>query len=293
MLSTLRTRSTTRCSISRPTTALVSLPRAPSRSVVSVKPARVYPKKPVPRVFNERKTYLFDQYSRLLDQSHESPVLLLHYNDFKATRLVKLRRDIVAASDRVAASSLKAPLPIDADTQKPTLTVVRTAVLGAALRESKVLDISTGEQISKLVSGGLAVLTLPSFNPPQLNAVLRAMERTVPPKPQETPEEKKKRLDLKNADPAEPGKKKKRVKPDLVPELKLVGALVEGRLFMPPELKNVSQLPTLETLRAQIVGLLSAPATQLAGVLSEASGGKIARTLEGLKKSLEEGETSA
>ena len=61
----------------------------------------------------------------------------------------------------------------------------------------------------------------------------------------------------------------------------------------PVQLRNISdnivaKLPTLDTLRAQLVGLLSAPATQLAMVLSEASGGKLARTLEGLKKSLEE-----
>jgi hypothetical protein len=37
-----------------------------------------------------------------------------------------------------------------------------------------------------------------------------------------------------------------------------------------------------------LVGLLSSPATQLAMTLSEASGGRLARTLEGLKKGLEE-----
>jgi len=44
----------------------------------------------------------------------------------------------------------------------------------------------------------------------------------------------------------------------------------------------------LDTLHSQIIGLLSSPGTQLAGVLSEASGGKLARTLEGLKKSVED-----
>jgi hypothetical protein len=42
----------------------------------------------------------------------------------------------------------------------------------------------------------------------------------------------------------------------------------------------------LGMLQAQIVGLLSSPGMQLAAVLSEASGGKLARTLEGLKKSV-------
>ena len=51
--------------------------------------------------------------------------------------------------------------------------------------------------------------------------------------------------------------------------------------------QSVAELPTLDALRAQIVGLLSAPAAQLSMVLNEAGGAKLARTLEGFKKSLE------
>ena len=63
---------------------------------------------------------------------------------------------------------------------------------------------------------------------------------------------------------------------------------MEGRVFVKSGLEQVAKLPTLDTVRAQIVGLLSAPAAQLSGVLSMASGGQLARTLEGLKKGLEE-----
>lgn len=80
----------------------------------------------------------------------------------------------------------------------------------------------------------------------------------------------------------------KRIRQVMQPELKLVGALIDGRVFLPQGVRDVSKLPTLDTLRAQIVGLLSAPANQLAGVLSEASGGRLARALEGLRKGLEE-----
>jgi hypothetical protein len=55
-------------------------------------------------------------------------------------------------------------------------------------------------------------------------------------------------------------------------------------------------LPDLDTLRAQIVGLISAPAAQLSGVLSAAAGGQLSRVLEGLKVKLgggDEGEASA
>lgn len=137
-------------------------------------------------------------------------------------------------------------------------------------------------------TGTFAVLLLPSFHPPQLNAILRSLERTVPPRPPKTPEEIKKEQEEKNADPETPGRRVKRQRRVLYPELKLMGALVEGKVFLPAGLKDVSQLPTLDTLRAQIVGLLSAPGMQLAGVLSQASGGHLARLLEGLKKGLEE-----
>ena len=73
----------------------------------------------------------------------------------------------------------------------------------------------------------------------------------------------------------------------------LLGALIEGRLVKAEGVQSVAELPTLDALRAQIVGLLSAPAAQLSMVLSEASGGKLKRTLEGFKKSLEEPEGQA
>lgn len=137
-------------------------------------------------------------------------------------------------------------------------------------------------------SGGFAILSLPSLDPPQLSGILRALDRGVPPRKPKTAEEIKKELAEKNADPETPGRRVKRMRTAKTPELKLVGALIDGRVFLPDGVRDVSKLPTLETLRAQIVGLLSAPATQLAGVLSEASGGKLARTLEGLRKGLEE-----
>ncbi|EDR00616.1 uncharacterized protein LACBIDRAFT_313069 [Laccaria bicolor S238N-H82] len=94
-------------------------------------------------------------------------------------------------------------------------------------------------------------------------AILRAMDRSVSPRPPKTEDGIKQELAAKNADPAQPGRRMKRVRQVRVPELKLMGALIE------------------------VVGLLSAPASQLVAVVSEASVGKPARTLEGLKKSLE------
>lgn len=135
--------------------------------------------------------------------------------------------------------------------------------------------------------GGLMILSLPTLDPPKLSAILRALERSVP-KPKTKEVGKKAGED----DGHIPGRKQKRQRPMLDPELVVLGALIEGRVFGVEGVRNVASLPTLDTLRSQIVGLLSSPAVQLAAVLGEASGGRLARTLEGLKKGMEEGQGS-
>lgn len=140
----------------------------------------------------------------------------------------------------------------------------------------------------KETKGSFALLTLPDFHPPQLKAVLDAMKKSAPPKPPKTPEQLAQELEAKNADPVTPGRRMKRVRQIRTPELKLVGALIEGRVFLKEGTHDVSKLPSLETLRSQIVGLLGSPAAQLSAVLNQASGGTLARTLEGFKKGLEE-----
>ena len=259
---------------------------------ISVKPAKILPGKQLPRVFKDKKSFQYSWYTKILENSSSGPLLFLHHKEFSAQRLVKLRRDIIVSSR--PKPSLASPIPIS--TPEPSLTVIRTSIFGAALRDFPNVNL---EEVARMLNGSIgnfAVLSLPTFDPPQLNAILRAMDRGVPPRKPKTPEEIKKELEEKNADPETPGRRVKRMRKTLHPELKLVGALIEGQVFLPEGVRDVSKLPTLDTLRAQIVGLLSAPATQLAGVLSEASGGRLARTLEGLRKGLEQdpsGSTSA
>lgn len=244
------------------------------------------------RLFSERKSILYRQYIRLLQDSEHKPIIFLYHNDFTVKALQKLRRDIAIASNKViltTSPSLASPTPAPISTTQPTFTVVRAAVFGAALRDFAPIGLETGREIANLVpKGALGVLTLPSFNPPQLDAILRAMDRNVPPRKALTQAEMDAREAEKKADPVSPGKAMSRVKLVLQPELKVLGALVEGRVFSSSGVKEVSKLPTLDTLRAQVVGLLSSPGNQLAMVLSEGSGGKLARTLEGLKKGLED-----
>ncbi|KAI6154008.1 hypothetical protein BKA82DRAFT_4096420 [Pisolithus tinctorius] len=257
---------------------------------VSVAPSLIYEGKTVPRRYGERKSFLYNKYTRMLEASGQAPIIFLQHKEFNARKLQLLRREIEVSNSKFGApSALLTPqatqTPVVAP---PKLTIMRTSIFGIALRDHVPLDAQATEQVARLVQGGLAVLTLPSLNPPQLNAIIRAMDRAVPRKKavQEVAGNAKNRKD----DDADfiPGRPRPRIKPDLTPELKVMGALIEGRVFTAPAVRDVAQLPTLDTLRAQILGLLGSPAMQLAAILSEASGGKLARTLEGLKKGLEE-----
>jgi len=259
---------------------------------VSVKPPRVYENKPSPRVYSEKKTFLYHQYLRLFESTVQSPLIFLQHNKFSVSRLIKLRKDIAQAASRHATPppslANPGPNPVQVTPTLPTLSVIRTSLFGVALRDFAPIDAKASEEIAQTVQGGLAVLSLPAFNPPQLQAILRALERSAPkPKPP-TPEELKQAAALAAQDPPNPGRRVKRLRKVHEPELTLMGALIEGRVFKAEGVKEVAKLPTFGTLHAQIVGLLSTPSMQLAAVLSEATGGKLARTLEGLKKSLEE-----
>ncbi|KIM47699.1 hypothetical protein M413DRAFT_15832 [Hebeloma cylindrosporum] len=256
---------------------------------ISVKPSKPLPGRTTPRVlFKDKKAFQYNWYTRIIKSNTSTPLLILYHDDFTAQRLKKLRSDIAVASQK-SQPSLSGPSPLPSITAQPTLTVIRTSIFGAALRDlQRDINLADIERMINNQSGRFAVLSLPSLHPPQLNAILRAMDRSVPPKPPKTEQELKQEQDEKNADPAQPGRRMKPVRQTRIPELKVMGAIIENRVLLPENVQDVSKLPTLDTLRAQIVGLLSAPAAQLAAVLSEASGGKLARTLEGLKKGLEE-----
>lgn len=260
--------------------------------VVSVSPPVVYDGKPVPRRYGERKTHLYNQYTRMLAQSTGSPLILLQHKDFTARKLQDLRREVELASARFA-PSLASPSPSPVPAEPPTLTIMRTSIFGVALRDYAPIDAEKTKQIAGLVEGSFAVLTLPSLSPPQLNAIIRAIDRVVPQKKEAKAEAKHtKGKGREEASDWIPGRPVPRVRPVLHPELRVMGAFIEGRVFSAAGVRDVAKLPPLDTLRAQIVGLLSTPAMQLAAVLSEASGGRLARTLEGFKKGLEEGQNA-
>lgn len=259
----------------------------------------------MPRKYPERKRFKVNEYTRLLSSSKTHPLILFKHIDFSVPRLLQLRKAIAAAALKHAPKpkpSLAAltpapelvtvPLPVPAP-PLPQFVVASPAFFGVALRQHPDFDDAARQAVAKMAPDGtLAVLTFPELNPPQLHAVLAAVARAVPPRVPKSAAELA--AERKAAEESYvPGRRPKGARPPAVPDLKLVGAIIEGRAFAVEEVRNIAQLPTLETLRAQIVGLLSAPAAQLTAVLGEAGGAKLARTLEGFKKSMEEGQPDA
>lgn len=71
-------------------------------------------------------------------------------------------------------------------------------------------------------------------------------------------------------------------------KLQLRGGMLEGRGIDVGEIGTLATLPSLEALRGKIIGLLLAPATQLARLVSE-PGAKLARVVEARRGALESG----
>jgi len=66
-------------------------------------------------------------------------------------------------------------------------------------------------------------------------------------------------------------------------KLKIVGAAMNGQLLDAAQTKQLASLPSLDQLRAKILGVLVAPATRIACIL-QAPGGQIARVIAAKSK---------
>ena len=66
-------------------------------------------------------------------------------------------------------------------------------------------------------------------------------------------------------------------------KFKLVGGLLDGRILNDKDIETLSKLPSLDALRAKIIGIISTPATRIAGVL-QAPAGQLARVFSAYGK---------
>ena len=213
--------------------------------------------------FSERKTFLFNKYQRMMRENEL--VVLFHAENLNVKLLSEIRRQVshikVPDADlaRLEALNHGAPWTWPAS----AFTMARTGLLRPVCRRD------TAEAIQALepyLHAQMAMLTCPVLSPEYVGKVLRAIERPV----------------TAAANDVDPKSEKKA--PLLRP---LVAVAERARVIDAKSLPAFTQLPNLATLRAQLVGLLSAPGTQLAGVLSQAGGGELAATLEARRRDLE------
>jgi len=62
-------------------------------------------------------------------------------------------------------------------------------------------------------------------------------------------------------------------------KLSIVGGMMDGELIDSEVIKKLANLPTMDELRAKIIGVLSAPATKIAGILTR-PGGQLAQVIQ-------------
>lgn len=264
-------------------TVLCKVP-VPMRAYASTAPVDVVKRihyRPKNRVYGSRKSHLHAQYARLLESNEV--LLLVRYDNVNVNTLDKLRREVAALSSKLRRKTILSPSPSSpVSSSSAAVTFIRSGVFSASLRTK--FDEATVQRAAKALGGSCALISARELNPPQLTQLIRLVDRAVPPVKNEPPPPPIRKGPVNPDDLEEAPPKQK-----AAPSIKLVAGVVENKFFLVDDLIAISKLPTLQTLHAQIVGLLSAPAATLARVLGTAAGGGLLRTLQGFEKKLEEG----
>ncbi|PVF98164.1 hypothetical protein CPB86DRAFT_381859 [Serendipita vermifera] len=238
------------------------------------------------RKFSPLKMHLYAHYGDILEQN--SLLLLLSLRDIPSSTLSKLRRELFNTTlPRTASNPFGVPKGSDVTRNPPICEAVRSHMFLAAMRRDESVK-GVQKKTVPLLQGPIAILSLPTLDPDHLSAILKVLDRSLPkPTAPQQASTSRREDDLLTMPPPGGGGVGK-VKPPPVPSLTILGGLVEGRLFLLDTLREVTKLPPLKVLHSQIVGLLTSPASQLAGILGQAAGGQVVRTLEGFRRSLEE-----
>ncbi|WVQ78555.1 hypothetical protein IAT38_000641 [Cryptococcus sp. DSM 104549] len=248
--------------LSRPGAAPSSstLPPPPPRTPTPASPASRTPSASTPRVFPERKTFLWNSYSHLIRTS--KLILVFEHANMTSSEWARMRRAIAAVPlplkqfDATSPRSRGKAAAAQVNPIEPaTISVMRTGIFAAVLGQKSPLR--------PYVAGQRAVLSCASLSPTYLAQLSSVIARTV--------------------------RQIKRENSEIQPALTLVGGMIEGGKVMDvPELEALGKLPELDVLRAQVVGMLEGQARSLVGVLAQAGGGGLVRTLQGLEQDLKE-----
>jgi large subunit ribosomal protein L10 len=214
------------------------------------------------RIFTDRKAFLYSYYTHLLRRSEV--VLLFQHANLSVSESNALRSAIAAIPVPAPASP---EAEAEAKAEAARLTIARTGLLAPVVRAVQ----PEGAKLSAHLEGQTALITCPSLSPKYVSSILAAIDRV-----------------MKKAKKDEDPKSKTPVKQ---PAFTLTAGVLEGnRLLTPEAVREVAKLPELDVLRAQLVGLLETPGRQLVGVLTQAGGGALVRTLQGLEQGLKDQE---
>ncbi|WVW82865.1 hypothetical protein I302_104877 [Kwoniella bestiolae CBS 10118] len=242
------------------TSSLPLTPSTPSSSSSTPPPADPN------RIYTARKTFLWNYYTHLIDNSNL--VLVYDHSNLTAGEWSKIRRSISSIPLPSKPYDPSTPTPSSEQPEtidKASINVVRTGVLASLLSKSNSpLTTTPSKEGEQILVGQRALLTCPSLSPTYLNKILSTLNRTLK------------------------GLKRENTADEKQPSLKLISGLLEHKhIYTEQQLQNeIAKLPELDVLRSQLVGLLQAPQSQLVGVLNQARGGQLVRTLQGLEESL-------
>lgn len=213
-----------------------------------------------------RKTFQFEQYMRFLNDS--KVVLILQHNNVDVVEMSQLRRDIAAVPMDAAQSGEEA--------SPARLTVVRSGLLRKVMRCSSSHPL---RKSSDTIFGPIALVTFDHLSPTYIARLFKVLDRALGAG----------RLQPAPAVGVPHPKSASNVNTRFMPVLAVVERAEGVKAVVDVAgLRDVSALPTLDVLRSQIVGLLSAVPSQLVATLSQASGGHLALTLDAHRRSLEE-----
>ena len=237
---------------------------APPPKPVKIKVPKVLPYQQTRKQLGDRKVYLYSKYERLLRESEL--VILFEAEKLSVPLMQKVRKQMHSIPFPAEDQARLDALNDGAWTLPPTaLTTARTGILRPVCRNDTAECV---QQLQPYLRGQIVMLTTRVLSPEYIGKVLRAMERPV--------------KQARDAVDPQSGKKAPRLAP--------VAAVIERRKMVDASgLPALTKLPSLPVLQAQLVGLLSMPAQQIAGILSQAGGGELAATLDARRRDLEKG----
>lgn len=223
------------------------------------------------RVYTERKTYLYNYYAHLLKTSQV--VLMFQHDNLTVANLAKIRRGIAKIPPPLAPTTPSSSKTNELTTsttppqsQGATFTILRTGLLSALTRHQSIPFPP--------LKGQTALISSPTLSPRYIQQILTSITRSIKQSQKEVPSGKE--ASIKQ------------------PALTLTfGFLENGKLLNVKEIEAVGKLSELDGLRSELVGLLEMRGRELVGVLGQAGGGGLVRTLQGLENDLKEKEGGA